>query len=208
MNAILELRIDAVENHLRESAAVKQRTIECCTTSILAAAELIADCQRRIDRRRLQFGRSVDFRFFDAFLFFAPALPKNRNPRKMPGAARNTRRKMERRGPIRLGVLSGPCRSSRLFDNLPFTKNGQSDWPARAGSTFGPRRSRAFGESRVGRAGSESVEIRISQRGLRPQPKQRQKNLRAKKSPLERAAGKFRMTHFFATDFFAILSLN
>jgi D-sedoheptulose 7-phosphate isomerase len=42
MSALLESRVDTVANHLRESAAVKQRTIECCTASILAAAVLIA----------------------------------------------------------------------------------------------------------------------------------------------------------------------
>ena len=46
MSALLESRIDTVANLLRESAAVKQRTIECCTTSILAAAELIAESFR------------------------------------------------------------------------------------------------------------------------------------------------------------------
>ena len=43
MSAFLKSRAHAVANHLRESAAVKQRTIECCTASILAAAELIAE---------------------------------------------------------------------------------------------------------------------------------------------------------------------
>jgi len=42
MNASLESRMEIVANHLRESAAVKLRTIETCTTSILAAAEWIA----------------------------------------------------------------------------------------------------------------------------------------------------------------------
>ena len=46
MSAILESRIDTVANHLRESAAVKQRTIECCTTSIRVAADLIAESFR------------------------------------------------------------------------------------------------------------------------------------------------------------------
>ena len=46
MSALLESRVDTVANHLRESAAVKQRTIECCTTSILAAAGLIAEAFR------------------------------------------------------------------------------------------------------------------------------------------------------------------
>ena len=46
MSAILESRLDTVADHLRESAAVKQRTIECCTMSILAAAELIAESFR------------------------------------------------------------------------------------------------------------------------------------------------------------------
>ena len=46
MSALLESRVDAVANHLRQSAAVKQRTIESCTNSILAAAELIAESFR------------------------------------------------------------------------------------------------------------------------------------------------------------------
>ena len=46
MGALLESWVDTVANHLRESAAVKQRTIECCTTSILAAADLIAESFR------------------------------------------------------------------------------------------------------------------------------------------------------------------
>jgi phosphoheptose isomerase len=46
MSANLESRMEPVADHLRESAAVKQRTIECCTTSILAAADLIAESFR------------------------------------------------------------------------------------------------------------------------------------------------------------------
>src|SRR5258708_3109219 len=42
MSATLESQTDTIANHLRETAAVKQRTIECCTPPILAAAELIA----------------------------------------------------------------------------------------------------------------------------------------------------------------------
>ncbi len=43
MDAILEFRAETVVHHLRESAAVKQQTVECCTTSILAAADLIGE---------------------------------------------------------------------------------------------------------------------------------------------------------------------
>ena len=46
MGAILDSRVNTVANHLRASAAVKLRTIECCATSILAAAELIAESFR------------------------------------------------------------------------------------------------------------------------------------------------------------------
>jgi phosphoheptose isomerase len=46
MNTPVGSRTETVAKHLRESAAVKLRTIECCTTAILAAAELIADSFR------------------------------------------------------------------------------------------------------------------------------------------------------------------
>ena len=41
-----EFRMEVVANHLRESAAVKQRTLEYCTTSILSAADLITESFR------------------------------------------------------------------------------------------------------------------------------------------------------------------
>jgi phosphoheptose isomerase len=42
-NATRDSRTETVANHLRESAAVKLRTIESCTTAILTPADLIAE---------------------------------------------------------------------------------------------------------------------------------------------------------------------
>jgi hypothetical protein len=47
-----------------------------------------------------------------------------------------------------------------------------------------------------------------SQRGLRPPPEQRQKNRRAKKSPLETAACKFPKLRVSAPDFFAFMPIH
>ena len=46
MIAVFDSQTETVERHLRESALVKQRTAECCTSAILSAAEIIAEVFR------------------------------------------------------------------------------------------------------------------------------------------------------------------
>ena len=97
MSAIPGSRIDTVANHLRESAAVTQRTIESCTPTILSAADLVADSFRNGGKLLLcgnggsaadcqhlaaEFTSRLTADFVRPGLPAVPALPKNRNPKK------------------------------------------------------------------------------------------------------------------------------